>query len=443
MARDRTVDVSSSTTGTRTQRIFRRGLFYREELHGGILAESQSRKRVPVGGTALPEREKPFLHTRTVCQWPSGSLMTRQDSIYSQLWEGSLGSGAYGNDGGTTQFGMGYPYGVNRHSPGVAPSVNPDLLSQAEVKALNKLRDKTDAADLDVGLWYAERRETAELFRDGAVGFLNLARAISQKDYKKSAQVLKDAFGVSATPSGERARQRRVEKWLKKELKKTPSLAQLTYKSVENAWLGYNLGLSPLLDDLQGAHQALLRGTLPERMVIKSVSRHGVQEQGQDVQKFGSVMPWQVETTLSHQHGYTVTLKASPLITEIARLQRLGLTNPLGTLYQATRLTFILDYFLKFGQYLEALNVPLGFMWVEGSWTHRIVTNVTFTCRSYGGNVAKGRWTRNHCQRKLYTNFPVPIPPLSLSGKDLTAKQATNTGVIALKSLRELVGVKW
>lgn len=439
MARDRSVNVN--VVNTSTHRAKRSD---NVQWTTKVDATSRYQVRVPTGGLSKPLREKPFTHVTLIRSNLSGGFFARSSSTSQTLYTGDLGlQSSFAADGKSLRTWMDFPYTNPRVTATANPAINVDLLSQAEVKAYNKLRDETGAADLDFGLWYAERHETVDLFRSGAVGLGQIAQSIARKDFRQTAKVFRDVFGVATSGRKEAARARRVERWLRKELGKVPSLAKRTYATLENAVLTHNLALTPLMQDLAASHQALRTAATPSGMRIKAVSRHQKQFQDKDIEKNGSQFPWVITTQYSGFTGYTVTLIAEPLLTDQAKLQRAGLTNPVGTLYQATTLTFILDYFWAMGQYLSALNVPLGFRFVDGSWSHRDVANVRVTVESPGNNVAKGSWTRNYLKRTVYTKFPVPIPPLSLRGRSLSEVQATNVGLIALKSLRSLVGLKF
>ncbi len=414
---------------------------------------SFAHKRTPTGGEVKPEREKPFLNSSVKVDATRGTIWSQVEETRAYKWQGDLMSIVCGMNGINNRdnliMGMNYPMHGEPQlvcpwaSNAGAVSVNPDLLSQAEVKCLNKLRDKSGQADLDFGLWFGERKETAQLFAQGAVGILRLAQAIAKKNPAESARVLKDVFGVASSPKRERQRMARVERYLRREARNAPRTAARTLRGVEDAVLGYNLGVSPLLNDIQSAHQRLLTGDLTSKMAVKAVSRHSRQTQGEDPHnwRFKSFSV-DANTTFAETHGYTVTLVALPIHSQRADMARLGLANPLNTLYQLTGLTFIVDYFLALGPYLESLTVPLEFEFVDGSWTQRIVRVVKFTVTSSLGTKAVGGWNQNHTQRRIYTKFPVPIPPLSLRGKDLSAKQTVNAGLIALKSFRQLVGLR-
>jgi hypothetical protein len=443
--KDRTIDVSNTLVEGHSYDTYRRGALYKSENRTMTMVGAYVRKRVPSADVQTkPEKEKSFLHKTLTVNPVRGTFNTvgASSNIYRYRYKGTLSYGSYNSGGNTLFTNMAFPYGANGNNPSVDTPLNPDLLSQAEVKALNKLRDKTEAADIDFGLWWAERHETIRLFRDGAVGVLKLAQSIAKKDWRRSAQVLRDAFGVPATLRGERARVKRLEKWIQNELRRGRKVPNRVFKQLEDMVLTYNLGISPLLQDLQAAHLAMQRATLPDGMRIKAVSRHSRHRQDVDRVKLAEYPEGRIDTvtTFVEDHGYTVTLIACPLDTDIAKFQRLGLTNPPATLYQATRLTFILDYFYALGPYLESMTVPLGFRWLDGSWSQKVTRNVTFEVTSPNGGLAKGGYSLISHERKVYANWPAPIPPLSLREKQLSAKQAINTGLIALKSFRSLIG---
>lgn len=410
------------------------------------------RKRSPSGGKALPEQEKPFQNTSVVIVHPQGSMRWRGDDgkdygivgvvTTSRCCKPSAGSGGLywtgeiewplrlDSDTGTVLY--------TGKSSDIKSNV--DLLSQAEVKALNNLRNRANHQnDVDAGLFWAERRETANLFRDGGVGLLNLARSIAQKDYARSARVLRDVFSVRTSANAEARRMARVERWLKGEAKRGGKTVKRTLAGVQDAVLAYNLGVSPLVGDLKKAHQAMLTGDLESKISVKSKGRHSSTLHDVMTRTCPTCKVTRITATINRTHGYTVTIKATPTRSDLSKLARAGLTNPISLAYQATSLTFILDYWLALGDYLKALDIPVMFEFQQASYTHRVIQNITWLAESHGGRKAKGMSAINHTQRYVYSGFPKPIPPLSLKEDALTFKQALNTGLIALKEFQSLL----
>lgn len=420
---DRLVDPRGITALTQTGEVYLR----------------QVRKRVPAGGPFKRFTQKPFINYRSEVGPYRGSINFDAGSGHTWMKTGSI-SGAFSSEGQMWSLTLHQfpPIGGARFNTNLPPGVDPDLLSQAEVKCLNKLRERSGEADMNYGLWYGERRETAELFRDAAYGLLNLARALAQKDYARSAKVLRDAFGVKTSAKAEARRLARVEKWLRYEAKRTGKTVNRTLKRTEDAVLQYNLGVSPLLKDLETVHQRLQTGDLTVKCAVLAKAQHSRVDQDVYRQSKGEFLQ---QVTLSRTHGYTVTLVAVPRNDDLAKLSRVGLTNPANTAWQLLGGSFIVDYFLPIGPYLQSLDVPLSFTFQAGSYTHRVTQIISGSIKSRGGAKAKGQSVLDYTQRKLYGAFPLPIPPLSLRQDSLSFRQALNTGLLAAKKLRKVLGI--
>lgn len=404
---------------------------------------AERRKRVSSGGPSLPEVEKPYLRWEQWVRPARGKVQTYKGyAPETMVYKGNLSSLAFQTgDGGHIGMWPTWPpayegdtlYTYNDAEPGI----NPDLLSQAEVKALNKLRSKSGQADLDFGLWFGERKETAQLFERVAKGILGLAKALARKDLRKSAEVVRDAFRVASSPREEAKRLRRMEKFLRKETRRGLKSTKLTLALLHESILAYNLGVSPLVSDLETAHQRFLTGDLTSKMAVKAVSQHARVENGSKLRSFEGGQLRQL-TTIARTHGYTVTLIATPIQSVYADMSRLGFANPVNTAYQLLGGSFLLDYVAAMGPFLEACSVPIEFEFEQGSYTHRLISLIRNQVWSPMGKTTAGEFFINYTRRRVYGSFPVPIPPLSLKGKDLSFKQHVNAGLIALSDLKSL-----
>lgn len=434
--RDRSIDINVTNPGRLEEKTLRREVLYNTSSLV-TLSSKMVRKRVPAGGKALPEVEKPFYHSTLTLNYPSGKFTTGLNGLYRNVYSGVTATG-FNAYPGSARCELNWPHqGTAQIIATQTPGFNPDLLSQAEVRAMNKLRDESGQSDFDVGMFFMERKETAEMFKSAAVSLKDLAQSIARKDFRKSAEVLRDAFTISATEASERARQRRLERWLRKELKRAPKITERTARSISDLILGYNLGLSPLLKDLDSAYLRLLTGDLTAKTTVKS---HG---QVTRVLNDRLVTPLgqggDQTTTISEVKKHTVTLKAVPRNTVRAKLSAAGIGSAPRLIWNSTSLTFMVDYFLAMGPFLASLDIPLEFEFMDGSRSLSVRRVLTTTLRSHAGTMTGG-YSLVHFERKVYGAFPVPIPPLSLKGKELSVKQAINTGLIAAKSFAALVG---
>lgn len=404
----------------------------------------QVRKRVPSLGDPDHKKEKPFENGTLLARFPRGKLEWLE-GYYKVTFDGPL-SGTFNIPGHKVQFrgnlsfpmDSTYPEYPSPLSGGYPPGINVDLLSQAEVKCLNKLKERGIDTTLEWGLVWAERRETATLFRDATLASLRLARALKRGDAAEALDTIKSDFQAWFT-GDERSLRRKVRGFKREVRKGTRSAAELLelFKRTVLAW---NLGVSPLIKDLVAAEELLRVGLLTRDFNVRAVSSYGRVKD--DVREYDNGSGYKSTQTLSDSHYYTVVLVARPSFSDGALLEALGLTNPANLLYQATRRTFIVDYFLAVGPWLASLSVPRMFEFHDGSWTQSVKRVITTRLDQAGGKVADGEMVLNYTKRKVYGSFPVPLPPLSFRERTLTDKQLVNTGLVALDTLQSLLGLK-
>lgn len=346
---------------------------------------------------------------------------------------------------------MGYPNGTPRYLPvnGEWP-INPDLLSQAEVKCYAAMRNKYGELDLDsnlsFGIWFGERKELAALVKGAGVAMLGIFTAYRQKDPSMLARSIQHFRKT--------LRDGEVLGWAKQEIRDLrrrekkrggPGRALRTVDSVNQAILTWNLGVSPLLQDVDRVYTALRYDTVkdPSALLIKAKGWVERNEADTEVLKTdrGHVT---VVTNVNHLVRYTSVMIVRPSLTDRALFERLGLGNPMSLIAELTTCSFIVNYFYGILDYLKAISTPQAFEFVDGSWSKKVshICNVAITSSSSSGNrKAAGNWTHFEYQRKVYTSFPFPTPPLSLKGRsgnsDVTFRQDLNTGTVAWSRVRK------
>lgn len=327
--------------------------------------------------------------------------------------------------------------------------VNPDLLSQAETKALNKLDQFAPSrgdASVDFAVAAGERRETGRMLKDATFGVLNLARACAGFSSKRggwefgAADALRSAFGINVHPAELRRRYgRRMRRLETASLRGEITRGALTASLMADMWLTYRLGVTPLMSELDGLYNIVKHQPAdPSNFTFKVSARHyrergGLTERGIDYKSSGKQ-----QFFVQELHGYTVTLCAAPNKQSMSKLTQFGLDNLPASIWELTTFTFVVDYFVNVGDFLQALNVPKRFEFVDGSWTQRIVRIYSMVL-SGPGTKARGFASTDHMHRHVYGTFPVPMPPLSLNGEDLTLKRFVTMAALAVVKLRKLL----
>jgi hypothetical protein len=141
-------------------------------------------------------------------------------------------------------------------------------------------------------------------------------------------------------------------------------------------WLAVRYGWTPLFADAQGAAEAFetyINDLRPSRFNVTG-KEFVVKRFDRDVPATfdGFQVNWKVKYGVNA--SFFVRLDWETPRPSIAVLSSLGLTNPLTVIWEVTPYSFVADWFLSIGSFLETLDVPLVFKYLGGSGTLRAET---------------------------------------------------------------------
>lgn len=249
-----------------------------------------------------------------------------------------------------------YPYGVSE-------SLRLDLLyegarepplsyfdsqgiNEAKNKMLRKLSAQLQNQRANLALMFVERRQTADLIASTATRVANAAVALKRADLRGFARSL----NLSARDSAAVARGwRRVAE--------TP-----VDKRLANHWLEYVFGWLPLLSDIHDAAELLA-----ESIATRKEPKGSCRASGRST---ASVSYSDPQTGLGHLYAdydvsasYTTRVKANYVLDNEARsvLSKTGISNPASLAWEALPFSFVIDWFLPVGNYLDSLTAMDGF----------------------------------------------------------------------------------
>ena len=205
-------------------------------------------------------------------------------------------------------------------------SIMSDLVANATIDA----RASVNAGDIDLGVSIGESRETFE--------HLALQGARLMKLY---GLLRKGRFGQ-----------------LRKELH--PKAYFRHTGSIANYWLEYNYAWRPLLDDVYGAASELQRGFDQKDQIFRSV---GIRDTEQPVSIGSYFVP--------HAFGARVVVYYKVSDPNLARLARLGLTNPASIAWELLPYSFVLDWFTPVGAFIDGVTALHGISVVSVTTTRR------------------------------------------------------------------------
>lgn len=223
-------------------------------------------------------------------------------------------------------------------------------LTDAENKATLRLGKQLSAIRFNAAQFLGERKQTAELLASTATRIAQASRALKNADFR----TFRRALSLTGTET-----RTLVQSWNR--VAATPRS-----KRVASHWLEYVYGWKPLLQDVYDATELLAdkinRTVEPEGVVMasaKSSRRYGRRE----LQALGCY-----DEMASYEGKANVKLKAHYRLDSVSRslLAQTGITNPALLAWELMPYSFVVDWFVPVGTYLESLTAFDGFDLVTG-----------------------------------------------------------------------------
>jgi len=247
------------------------------------------------------------------------------------------------------------------------PAFPASLKRRLEQKALAKVKD----SDLNLAVAFGERAATADLVANSARRIARGVRAARKLDVRGVAR----ALGCSELP-----RRRR---------RKKPSSRKRRREEAHNLWLEYQYGWKPILSDTFGAVEELNRrdNRFEDRYRV-SCKASGMETDElytgpifDNIQSGIMKIRFGVRRRVRHR-GYCRLdwVLENP---GAATLSELGITNPALVAWELVPFSFVVDWFVPIGSYLNQLDIGTGWSFKGGSfstvtrgWQQILVTGV-------------------------------------------------------------------
>lgn len=209
------------------------------------------------------------------------------------------------------------------------PALRSQLVSQAQNDCLSRARDMR----VNLPVMLAEGRQTVRMLRDTATTLYRSYRAFRRGRFRKVAEIL----GIDK-PSGTAA----------------------------NHWLSYQYGWRPLLSDAKGLVVMAAQLLEAPRAKLVRVSGKAVKEQHLSYTGNSSTSPLG-RTLKAHLTGKVITEAYAGLVLElqfrpsaVAAQLGMGVADPLLVAWEVTPFSFVFDWFVDVGSYLENISALQG-----------------------------------------------------------------------------------
>lgn len=290
-------------------------------------------------------------------------------------------------------------------------------LNRAQVECLNKLQE----SKLNVGVTIAEMPEvaryTTELARDVLLAVRGIRRG-SFDDLASSVSKHRKRYlkGRGNNPKGllywsvtdQRVKRAPMPKMAKELRDWRPSKARQIWDTVADnsaaRWLEFNYAVKPMINDLVDGINVLNHG-LGNDYILKASRNLTVPASHVDSHSVADFVG-------SGKSIYRVRLVARILDYEMSAMKLLGLDNKILIAYEAIPFSFVLDWVLPIGPWLEALNAPKGLEFLFGHYSVKHAVTYTFNTREGDERLSGHSWSSNILayKRQPYETFPVPMP---------------------------------
>jgi hypothetical protein len=230
----------------------------------------------------------------------------------------------------TGNFGTG---GSGTFAPRGAWSVNPLLDANDQIKLVNKLREKLQGSDFNAAVFVAEFGESMRMIGDTAIRLAKVLFHLKRGDLIGASRSLFE--GASRKPLAR-------HDWQKMK----PGVA--TAKQTATWWLEVQYGWRPLLQDVQGAaemvaHACSVPFSQTYRTSVRKVEEYTLSWD------FPGNYGCKRECYRVHRRGVI-----AKIVETQSTLAQLGLLDPLTVAWELLPFSFVADWFIPIGQWIEA-----------------------------------------------------------------------------------------
>lgn len=284
----------------------------------------------------------------------------------------------------------------------------------------SKLIKRAKSQQWNMPVFFAEGKKTMEMVALRAKQIASMAYELRRGHI--SAFV--EAFHNSVIPP----KRRTLERWKRQ-------YGRNATDAVGNIWLEARYGWVPFMKDVQDAVNTLMDlSGKPEALATKvtaKASQFSTNTQ-KDVLVYASDDPYGIRVYCTvirtSLEDYRATWRFKARSADLPA--RFGLVNPLEVVWELVPFSFVADWFLPIGDYLAALDVPLRFEHLGGTYGTRFQTMNQVTATSGGTGFAG-----NHRKLSVSRTVMVDAPSLTLNQMSLTGIASSVSKMVSSISL--------
>lgn len=335
---------------------------------------------------------------------------------------------------------------------GLAVGLKPTMDGDYQQKLLSGLQDKIKGHDFNAGMAFAEVEKTLNSVVGLSVSLIRSFSAFARGDLSSATRYLASALSSSgkdllAGSVRQRAGQR---------------AKRLQLSDVPGQYLAYRYAWEPLVKDIYaGAEWLAQRFDPPRTMTAKArvvQVKDGV-EFSSNLTAYGS---FPARVTISHEIRVE-------WVEVLSTARSLGLTNPIGILWERVPLSFVVDWFIPLGSYFDNLSFFSGLQMRYGRSVKTLIEarKKLTPCKSAYWSQAFPQWphsyychplsvqsaTVSHAEkndqpctyrisyldRTIGTSLPVPPPDFKSLEKAFSTRHTANAAAMISSALASFI----
>lgn len=291
------------------------------------------------------------------------------------------------------------------------PLVPGSLINSCRDAAISKIR----ASDVDLGVMLGELPDAISTVTNALATVVRLYRAIRNRNPGEARAAIKQHFASRGhrDPGGHPRR-----------IPREPA----------QAWLEYQYGWKPMMNDIYNVCKLLDQG-LDSDICSVRVARL---DKSYKLPVPSNLVDGHPQTRIDGKvkRGVEVGLSFGIANRTVYNLNSMGLINPLSIAWELTPFSFVFDWFLPLGNFLESLTIGLGTTFKTGYQTIFLKNDIQatwmFESRVDASGTFHGGLRTTSMYRSLLSTWPYPVPHLT-SG--LSASQILN-GIALIMATR-------
>lgn len=224
---------------------------------------------------------------------------------------------------------------------GFAPGLEYDVHAMNNVKILDASSQWSAAVDA------AELGQTAGLLRDLSERLVGVSSGIISRD----PELILDSFGIKSRAKEVRSIRRKFVQFENE----PPGFS--VGDAAANLWMQYRYGLSPLLFSIEDARDAFINNYEPE-FEVQSTAVASDKYVASQMNRSSQGIYWEAEEVGSWRKSVRIKTVVSFTDSLRARIRGNPVAEALGTAYELMPYSWMLDWVVGVGDYINQLNIP-------------------------------------------------------------------------------------